>query len=84
MDNLPARKAAGVRDVIEAAGASLPYLPPYSSDFNPIENSFAKLKALLRAKVGSRSGRSSTCSPQPYAQTTSKHPDMTRIKQDVL
>jgi len=48
---LPAHKAAGVRDAIEAAGASLLYLPPYSPDFNPIENAFAKLKALLRAKA---------------------------------
>ena len=48
MDNLPAHKAAGVRDAIEAAGASLLYLPPYSPDFNPIEMAFAKLKALLR------------------------------------
>jgi transposase len=45
MDNLPAHKAAGVRDAIEAAGATLLYLPPYSPDFNPIENAFAKLKA---------------------------------------
>jgi transposase len=51
MDNLPAHKAAGVRDAIEAAGANLLYLPPYSPDFNPIENAFAKLKALLRAKA---------------------------------
>lgn len=49
--NLPAHRAAGVRDAIEAAGASLLYLPPYSPDFNPIENAFSKLKALLRAKV---------------------------------
>ena len=52
MDNLPAHKAAGIRDAIEAAGASLLYLPPYSpDDFNPIENAFAKLKALMRAKA---------------------------------
>ncbi|WP_167480854.1 IS630 family transposase [Mesorhizobium waimense] len=51
MDNLPAHKAAGVRDAIEAAGASLLYLPPSSPDFNPIENAFSKLKALLRAKA---------------------------------
>jgi transposase len=51
MDNLPAHKAAGVRDAIEAAGARLLFLPPYSPDFNPIENAFAKLKALLRAKA---------------------------------
>ena len=51
MDNLPAHKAAGVRDAIEAAGATLLFLPPYSPDFNPIENAFAKLKAMLRAKA---------------------------------
>jgi transposase len=51
MDNLPAHKAAGVRDAIAKAGASLLYLPPYSPDFNPIENAFAKLKAMLRAKA---------------------------------
>jgi transposase len=48
MDNLPAHKVAGVRDAIQAAGAMLLYLPPYSPDFNPIEMVFAKLKALLR------------------------------------
>ena len=48
MDNLPAHKVSGVRQTIEAAGASLLYLPPYSPDFNPIEMAFAKLKALLR------------------------------------
>ena len=48
MDNLPAHKVSGVRDAIEAAGARLLYLPPYSPDFNPIEQAFAKLKALLR------------------------------------
>ena len=48
MDNLSSHKGAGVRQAIEAAGAMLLYLPPYSPDFNPIENAFAKLKALLR------------------------------------
>ncbi len=48
MDNLPAHKVAGVRDAIEAVGARLLYLPPYSPDFNPIEQAFAKLKAFLR------------------------------------
>jgi len=48
LDNLPAHKGAQVREAIEAAGASLLYLPPYSPNFNPIENAFAKLKALLR------------------------------------
>lgn len=48
MDNLPSHKVAGVREAIERAGATLRYLPPYSPDFNPIEQVFAKLKALLR------------------------------------
>ena len=48
MDNLPAHKVGGVRQAIEAAGASLIYLPPYSPDFNPIEMAYAKIKALLR------------------------------------
>ena len=48
MDNLGSHKGAGVRTAIEAVGASLLYLPPYSPDFNPIENAFAKLKAMLR------------------------------------
>ena len=48
MDNLAAHKVAGVREAIRAAGASVLYLPPYSPDLNPIEQLFAKLKALLR------------------------------------
>ncbi len=48
MANLPAHKVAGIRQAIEAAGATLLYLPPYSPDCNPIEMAFAKLKALLR------------------------------------
>ena len=48
MDNLGSHKGAGVRAAIEAAGAKLLYLPPYSPDLNPIEQFFAKLKALLR------------------------------------
>jgi transposase len=54
MDNLPAHKLAAVREIIEAAGASLLYLPPYSPDLNPIEQVFAKLKTLLR-KAAKRS-----------------------------
>lgn len=49
MDNLAAHKRAGVREAIEAVGAKLVYLPPYSPDFNPIELVFAKLKSLLRS-----------------------------------
>ncbi|PWC87481.1 transposase [Azospirillum sp. TSH100] len=48
LDNLPAHKTAEVRAVIQASGAQLFLLPPYSPDFNPIEMAFAKLKALLR------------------------------------
>ncbi len=48
MDNLSSHKGPKVRALIEAAGAELLFLPPYSPDFNPIENAFAKLKALLR------------------------------------
>jgi transposase len=48
MDNLGSHKGAGVRAAIEAVGAELLYVPPYSPDFNPIENAFSKLKAHLR------------------------------------
>ena len=48
MDNLPAHKAADARAAIERTGATLMFLPPYSPDFNPIEQVFAKLKAILR------------------------------------
>lgn len=48
MDNLGSHRRPSIRVAIEAAGARLLYLPPYSPDFNPIENAFAKLKALLR------------------------------------
>lgn len=47
-DNLSSHKVEGVRMAIEATGASLRYLPPYSPDLNPIEKMFSKLKALLR------------------------------------
>jgi transposase len=53
MDNLASHKRAGVREAIEAAGCRLLFLPPYSPDLNPIEQAFAKLKALLR-KAGER------------------------------
>lgn len=69
MDNLPAHKAAGVRDAIETAGANLLYLPPYSPD--------SRL-------CGTPSVRFSTSSRQPNAQTTLRPQDMNRIKQDVL
>ena len=49
MDNLATHKVAGVREAIEAAGARLLYLPPYSPDFNPIENMWSKIKQTLRS-----------------------------------
>lgn len=48
LDNLPAHKVAGARAAIEAQGARMRFLPPYSPDFNPIEMAFSKLKAWLR------------------------------------
>ena len=48
MDNLSSHKVKGVGERIEAAGAQLLYLPPYSPDLNPIEKAWAKLKQLLR------------------------------------
>lgn len=54
LDNLGSHKVAGVREAIEAKGARLLYLPPYSPDLNPIEPAFAKLKSLLR-KAAARS-----------------------------
>lgn len=56
MDNLPTHKVRGVREAIEARGATLRYLPQYSPDLNPIEMAFSKLKAFLR-KVAERTVR---------------------------
>ncbi len=72
MDNLPAHKGAAVRRAIEATGAELRLLPPYSPDFNPIENAFAKLKALLR-KAAAR-----TVASLELAIATAIHPGRMR------
>ena len=48
MDNLQVHKSARVRTLIESAGASILFLPPYSPDFSPIEEAFSKIKAILR------------------------------------
>lgn len=53
LDNLNVHKAERVRELVEAAGCTLLFLPPYSPDFNPIEQAWSKLKALLRG-VGAR------------------------------
>jgi transposase len=55
MDNLPAHKVAGIKELIEAKGAKLIYLPPYSPDLNPIEKCWSKIKTYLRkAKARTR------------------------------
>ena len=90
MDNLSSHKVAGVHEAIEAVGATPLYLPPYSPDLNPIEQVFAKLKAILR-KVGARTvvtsgGQLETPSMnslQPNAETTSSMQDIPS-KPDVL
>ncbi len=51
MDNLPAHKVTGIREAIEAAGATIVYLSPYSPDFSPIENCWSKVKEFLRARA---------------------------------
>ena len=58
MDNLPAHKPLAVRHAIEATGADLHFLPPYSPDFNPIEMAFSKLKAFLKKTAGPNRRRS--------------------------
>ena len=60
LDNLPAHKVVGLAEVVEACGARLLYLPPYSPDFNPIELAFSKLKTWLRtAQARTRQARES-------------------------
>ena len=54
LDNLPAHKPIAIREAIQATGASILFLPPYSPDFNPIEMAFSKIKALLK-KAAARS-----------------------------
>lgn len=56
MDNLSSHKRVAVKEKIEAIGATLRFLPPYSPDFNPIEKAFSRLKAMLR-KAGERTVR---------------------------
>ena len=69
MDNLATHKVAGIAEAIEAAGARLLYLPPYSPDFNPIEKAFAKLKALLR-KAATRTVDPRACGGACVASAT--------------
>lgn len=73
MDNLPAHKVAGVREAIEAKGAKLLYLPPYSPDFNPIENGFAKLKAHVRKAAARTIDTLEIAAAEALRQFTPKH-----------
>jgi len=90
MDNLPAHRVSGVREAIEAAGATLLYLPPYSPDLNPIEMAFAKLKACVPSPQeqsrtsGKRSRMLSISSCQMNAQTTSPPQDITHSDRKML
>ena len=63
LDNLAAHKARRVRTLIEAAGATVRFLPPYSHDFNPIESAWALIKKRIRA-VAPRTGRTLRCTAQ--------------------
>jgi hypothetical protein len=91
MDNLPAHKVTDIRTMIEAAGARLLYLPPYSPDFNPIENAFSKLRTLCAKPppaasptYGTRSAPPSISSHRPGAQTTSPPQDTSRNERILL
>ena len=91
MDNLPAHKVSGVKQAIEAAGATRLLLPPYSPDFNPIEQAFAKLKACSERPplepsmtYGMPSPRSSNSSHQPNAPTSSLTQDMNQNDRKML
>ncbi len=90
MDNLPTHKVPGVRTLLEGVGAQLWYLPPYSPDMNPIENAFAKLKALLRGAAERTSHGlqhqvvRSRRSPQPNASITFGMLDMGKPVAEML
>ena len=78
LDNLAAHKVDGVRQAIAAAGASILYLPPYSPDLNPIEQLFAKLKALLR-KAAARTRDDALVDHRPPARRLSRPPNAPTI-----
>ena len=91
IDNLSAHKVAGVRAAIEARGAILLYLPPYSPDLNPIEMAFASSRHCCarpprepQTHFGTQSPTSSPLSRQTNAPTTSLTQDMLRLKWEML
>ncbi len=73
MDNLPAHKIAGIRSAIEAVGATVVYLSPYSPDFSPIENCWSKVKEFLRSLFGTN-----LCSVRPSHYGCSRCRDTSR------
>ena len=72
LDNLKAHKVAGVREAIEAVGAQLLYLPPYSPDFSPIEECWSKIKAILRTKAARTLERLWQAITEAFAAITSQ------------
>ena len=91
LDNLPAHKGTAARHAIEAVGARLMFLPPYSPDFNPIENAFSKLKPSSAkpppapsTTSGASSAKASTPSRLPSAPTTSQPPAMMHTDRKML
>ena len=87
LDNLPAHKPIAIREAIEATGGCVLFLPPYSPDFNPIEMTFSKIKALLKKAAarsvhasGMRSATLSTPLLHRTPKASSLHADITRMK----
>jgi transposase len=69
LDNLPAHKVAAAREAIEAVGARMLFLPPYSPDFNPIENAFSKLKSAMRCHASHPTNAPTILSPRGMSQS---------------
>ena len=78
LDNLAAHKVEGVRQAIAAAGASVLYLPPYSPDLNPIEQLFAKLKALLRKAAAHQGSALAGDRPHPRHRAAERMRQLSR------
>ena len=72
LDNLPAHKPSAIREAIEAVGAILLFLPPYSPDFNPIELAFAKIKALLKKAAAPHTPCALGCHPKRHRRHHAK------------
>ena len=70
LDNLATHKVAGVKETIEAAGARLEYLPPYSPDFNPIENMWSKVKQSLKSRAPRTLGQLTKAATVAFARVT--------------